>query len=116
MEHEALIRRVLGANFLDLKLGKLAVEEDPEAGTTTVKLSVIEGESHHDVEGKGVGVVDAIHAGLLARYAREYQSLTTLRLIVVHVVGMKKHGFVGYWKSLVPSGLPGGMVPAIFIV
>lgn len=85
MEHEALIRRVLGANFLDLKLGKLAVEEDPEAGTTTVKLSVIEGESHHDVEGKGVGVVDAIHAGLLARYAREYQSLTTLRLIGFHV-------------------------------
>ncbi|OPZ47759.1 MAG: ATP synthase subunit a [bacterium ADurb.BinA028] len=36
--------------------------------------------------------------------------------VVFHVVGMKKHGFVGYWKSLVPSGLPGGMVPAIFIL
>ena len=36
--------------------------------------------------------------------------------VVFHVVGMKKHGFVGYWKSLVPSGLPGGMVLAIFIL
>ncbi len=36
--------------------------------------------------------------------------------IVFHAVGMKKHGFIGYWKSLVPSGLPAAMVPAIFIL
>ena len=27
-----------------------------------------------------------------------------------------KHGFVGYWKSLVPSGLPGWIVPVIFFL
>ncbi|MCX5743297.1 MAG: hypothetical protein NT062_12460 [Proteobacteria bacterium] len=84
MEHEQLIRRVLGTNFLDLKLGRLVVDEDPASGTTA-KLTVIEGDTHHEVEGKGVGVVDAIHAALLARYAREYQSLTSLRLIGFHV-------------------------------
>ncbi len=36
--------------------------------------------------------------------------------IVFHVVGMKKHGFVGYWKSLVPAGLPGWIVPVIFFL
>lgn len=36
--------------------------------------------------------------------------------IVFHVVGMKKHGFIGYWKSLVPAGLPGGMVVPIFLL
>jgi F-type H+-transporting ATPase subunit a len=31
-------------------------------------------------------------------------------------VGFRKHGFVGYWKSLVPSGLPGGMIVPIFLL
>ena len=30
--------------------------------------------------------------------------------------GFRKHGFIGYWKSLVPSGLPGGMVVPIFFL
>lgn len=84
MEHEQLIRRVLGTNFLDLKFGRLVVDEDPDAGTS-VRLTVVEGDGRHEVEGKGVGIIDALHAGLLARYAREYQSLTTIRLIGFHV-------------------------------
>jgi F-type H+-transporting ATPase subunit a len=36
--------------------------------------------------------------------------------VVFHVVGMKKHGFIGYWKSLVPSGLPKGMILPIFFL
>lgn len=36
--------------------------------------------------------------------------------IIFHVVGMKKHGFVGYWKSLVPAGLPVGMIVPIFLL
>jgi F-type H+-transporting ATPase subunit a len=36
--------------------------------------------------------------------------------LVFHFVGMKKHGFFGYWKSLVPAGLPKLMVPIIFIL
>jgi F-type H+-transporting ATPase subunit a len=43
-------------------------------------------------------------------------ALTLIVWITFHVVGMKKHGFVGYWKSLVPSGLPGGMIPVIFLL
>jgi F-type H+-transporting ATPase subunit a len=43
-------------------------------------------------------------------------AMTLIVWVTFHVVGMKKHGFIGYWKSLVPSGLPGGMVPVIFFL
>jgi hypothetical protein len=49
------------------------------------KVFVSEGKETVEVEGKGVGVVDAIYAGLLSRYAREYQSLNTIRLTGFHV-------------------------------
>ena len=77
--HEPLIRRVLGPNFLELKLSHLVIEELD--GSTAVKLGVVEGELAVDIEGKGVGVVDALYAGLLDRYAREYQSLKTIQVI-----------------------------------
>jgi hypothetical protein len=82
-EQEPLIRRVLGANFLELKLGRLTIEEIDS--TSHVKVTVLEGEQPFEVEGKGVGVVDALYDALLDRYAREYQSLKTLRLIGFHV-------------------------------
>jgi hypothetical protein len=77
--HEQLIRRVLGSNFLELSLVRLTIEE-LESGSA-VKVSLLEGKEPLDVEGRGVGVVDALYAGLLDRYAREYQSLKTLELI-----------------------------------
>ena len=82
--HEPLIRKVLGTNYLELKLKQLAFEEADY--TTTCKLSVIEnGDAAFDVEGKGVGVTDAIFHCMLDRYAREYQSLKSLRLSGFHV-------------------------------
>jgi hypothetical protein len=75
--HEPLIRRILGSNFLELKLSRLAVEED---GATSVRVSMQEGEQPVELEGKGVGLVDALYTGLLGRYAREYQSLKTIEL------------------------------------
>ncbi len=43
-------------------------------------------------------------------------ALSLIVWVVFHVVGMKKHGFLGYWKSLVPSGLPKGMILPIFLL
>lgn len=81
--HQELIKKVLGANVLELKLGRLSVDEADY--TTTCKLTVLEGDQTIDVEGKGVGVVDAIFDGLLERYAREYQSLKTIQLAAFYV-------------------------------
>jgi len=79
-EHQPLIRRVLGANYLELALLRLAIDETPSDGTV-VKAAVTEKGNQVQVEGKGVGVVDAIYAALLGRYAAEYQSLTTIKLV-----------------------------------
>lgn len=76
--HDQLIRKILGTNFLELKLRKLQIVEHDM--TSEVKMSVLEGEQTFDVEGKGIGVVDALYEGLLTRYAREYQSLKTIQL------------------------------------
>lgn len=43
-------------------------------------------------------------------------ALSLMVWVIFHVVGMKKHGFFGYWKSLVPSGLPKAMIGPIFIL
>jgi hypothetical protein len=79
LDHEPLIRRVLGTNYLQLSLSKLVIEEDPSSGAS-VKIVVTEGDTPVEVEGKGVGVVDALYGALLGRYAREYQSLRTIEI------------------------------------
>jgi hypothetical protein len=76
--HEPLIRRVLGANFLQLALAKLKIEEDGDGASVQVALT--EGDQIVEVEGRGVGVVDALYSAMLDRYAREYQSLKTIEL------------------------------------
>jgi hypothetical protein len=83
LEHDPLIRRVLGANFLALSVARLAIDETADG--CAAKITVLEGETPVEVEGKGVGVVDALYSGLLARYAREYQSLKTLQLTGFHL-------------------------------
>jgi hypothetical protein len=81
--HEPLIRRVLGANFFELTLHRLAIEELD--GGSRVKIEVLEGDQTIEVEGRGVGLVDALYVGLLDRYAREYQSLKTIQMTGFHV-------------------------------
>src|SRR5215468_1833335 len=89
--HEPLIRRVLGGNVFELKLHRLAIEELD--GGSVVKLEVLEGDQPVEVEGRGVGVVEALYNALLERYAREYQSLKTIQLTGFQVaadLGTKK--------------------------
>ena len=83
-DNEAVIRRVLGESYLQLSLVRLAIEEDVHNGSI-VHVVVNEGDQPIEVEGKGVGVVDALYAGLLGRYAREYRSLEGIRLQSFHV-------------------------------
>jgi len=71
---------VLGGNHLQLALLRLAVEEEPTDGTV-VRASLTENGTPIQVEGRGVGAVDALFAGLLGRYAGEYQSLKTIHLV-----------------------------------
>jgi hypothetical protein len=76
--HVPLIHRVLGANVFELALSRLTMEEVD--GGSRVQLVVLEGDQPVEVTGQGVGLVDALYAALLERYAREYQSLNTIQL------------------------------------
>jgi hypothetical protein len=79
-----LIRKVLGSSYLELALSRLQVDETPDA-STQIRVTVLEQGKPIEVEGKGVGVVDALFAGLLERYAREYQSLRSIELTAFRV-------------------------------
>lgn len=77
----ALIRRVLGSEYLELSITKMSVEEDFETGLTHVVVDTLDTQgSSHTVEGRGVGLVDAIWSGFLERFSVEYQSLRSVEL------------------------------------
>ncbi|MEZ4368842.1 MAG: alpha-isopropylmalate synthase regulatory domain-containing protein [Kofleriaceae bacterium] len=78
-ESDRLLRKVLGDTYVELELGRLTLDEEPER-SAVVKVTVIERGSKIEVEGRGVGMVDALYSGLLGRYALEYQSLRTVKL------------------------------------
>lgn len=76
-EHQPLIRRILGSNYTELTLVRLRVDEEPDIATT-VRVSLLEAGQPVEVEGKGVGVVDALFEGMQARYGAEYSSLRSI--------------------------------------
>jgi F-type H+-transporting ATPase subunit a len=43
-------------------------------------------------------------------------ALALIVFVVFHAVGIRQKGLVGYFKSLVPPGLPGYLVPVIFLL
>jgi hypothetical protein len=103
-EHDPLIRRVLGSNYLELGLTRLTADEaaaEPTTGTAaaaahvpdraiSVRLSISErragGEAVVEVEGAGAGLVHATYAAVLSRYGREYQSLHSIQVVEYAVI------------------------------
>lgn len=73
-----LIKRVLGSDYLELRLDRLQVEEQAEGGVK-VRVTVVDG-APVEVEGQGVGLVDALYNALLGRFAIEYRSLESITL------------------------------------
>ena len=42
--------------------------------------------------------------------------LTVIVYLTYHIVGLRRKGFIGYFKSFVPSGLPIWLVPVMFLI
>ena len=42
--------------------------------------------------------------------------LTLIVYVLYHAIGFKRHGFLGYFKFMVPAGLPVVMVPIVFVL
>lgn len=43
-------------------------------------------------------------------------ALVAIVYVVYHAIGIKKHGLVGYFKFMVPAGLPVFVVPVVFLL
>lgn len=77
-EAEALIRDVLGKDFLPLRATHLTFDETFESERVRVRCEVLDGQNKHDISGEGVGLIDAFFSGLKARLSETYPSLSTL--------------------------------------
>jgi hypothetical protein len=78
-ENLELIKRILGQGYLELRLNRLHMDEQPE-DVARVAVEVAENGVATRIEGDGVGPVDALWGALVGRYAREYQSLKSISL------------------------------------
>ena len=43
-------------------------------------------------------------------------ALTLVVYVVYHWIGLQRHGLLGYFKHMVPSGLPAWIVPLVFVI
>lgn len=76
-----LIRRVLGSEYLELQLKQLSLTETFDPESSEVRISTLDHDSELVIEGSGCGLVDAIWAAMLGRFAAEYESLKTIELV-----------------------------------
>jgi len=78
-ENQELIRRILAAGYLELRLVRLSMEETPDV-SVKVSVGVAENGNVTTIEGEGVGPFDALWGALVGRYAPEYRSLKSITL------------------------------------
>ena len=75
---DVLARDVLRDNYVHFGLEKLEMTEDKDGVVTTATLSRSGAGDVVDVEGHGVGLIDAFFDGMVKRFAAEYPSLKTI--------------------------------------
>jgi hypothetical protein len=75
---ETLIHDVLGDKYVDLKASKLTFEEDFDTERVKVRCDVTDDKGTQNIEGEGVGLIDAFFGGLQRQLAKSYPSLKTI--------------------------------------
>jgi hypothetical protein len=85
----ALMREILQDDYIELAVERYTHEEDLESGASqiTCKLQGINGEPT-TIEGKGVGLIDALFNGLRDRLASDYPSLTSISFSQFDIEGL----------------------------
>lgn len=90
--NHTLVANVLKADYLKLDIARYSItehvaEDGPCEARVELHRSGHENEAAEVLEGSGVGVVDAVYNGLIARFAEEFPSLTTLAFTGFRVEG-----------------------------
>lgn len=77
-----LMRSILGEAYLEPRVDKITVAEElePEQTRVTCVATLSRGSGPITISGSGVGVVDALFAGMMERFAEEYPSLKSIKL------------------------------------
>ena len=90
----ALMREVLQEDLLQLHAESYKLEESLTDNNCDVFLSVRNPHSGEvfQIEGSGVGLVDAVFRGLKARLSRDYQSLESIEFAAFEVKGIMSSG------------------------
>ncbi|MBK8479879.1 MAG: hypothetical protein IPL40_01675 [Proteobacteria bacterium] len=95
----ALMQEVLGEEYLQLEVESVVVEENVRERSTSVSCEVLStaAAGRSVIAGRGVGLIDALFAGVVARFAKEYPSLQTIRFDSFSIHGHleTKQGFAG---------------------
>lgn len=88
-ENLDLIKRVLGDDYLELRLEHLRVDEDAE-GRCGVRIVTVDNRgARQEIESESRGgMLDALLTALLERHAREYPSLESIELANFLVQGL----------------------------
>ncbi len=88
---EDLIKRVLGEDYLSLKVDHYALSEDVGRGGKCQVVARLRHEIDRsrtvEIKGEGVGFLDALYHGLMEHYAREFESLSTITFAGFSVQG-----------------------------
>lgn len=74
---DTLAREILHDNYVHLSLERLEMVEDKDGVNAKATLTR-SGGGDIDIEGKGVGLIDAFFDGIIRRFADEYPSLRTI--------------------------------------
>jgi len=87
MERVAL--EVLGKTYVQFKTERLLLDEDFEKANAVVKANLVEtiGEQTKalEIEGQGVGLIDAFFDAITNAFAREYSSLSSISIVDFHI-------------------------------
>jgi hypothetical protein len=103
MEEQAetirLMREILAENYTHLHVNRVAIEENLEHEFTAVTCNVTDERTGEklNIEGKGVGAIDAFFQGMVQRFAEDYPSLKTLQFSAFNVQARldTKQGYAG---------------------
>jgi hypothetical protein len=93
-----LAHEVLGKTYVTLKTEHLELSEDFGEGKAIVKARMFhivdDVTTNIEIQGGGVGLVDALFDGMLKNFAREYASLSTVSIVDFNI-GIKLKGTHG---------------------
>lgn len=79
-EAEALMQQLLKDDFLSLSVKRYALEEEFDTDRCKLRCQVVQtpGDETYELEGEGVGMLDAFFHALCARYEEEHPSLKSI--------------------------------------